>query len=98
MKQFQDLQPFIAVEDKNTNIIKKYVQVIYKHLFSGMHQILHLKLDNIIQGTKSGITHVKIKTKSLPGQMHKGLAKKVCPFSQVFPYQEKQGSDFNRDH
>ena len=36
------------VEDKNTNIIRKYAPMIYEHLFSGMHQILHLKLDNII--------------------------------------------------
>ena len=43
--------------------MKNYVPVIYEHLFSGMHQILHLKLDNIIQGTNSGITHVKIKDK-----------------------------------
>ena len=49
MNQFQD---FLAVEDKNTNIIKKYVTAIYEHLFSWMHQILHLKLDYIIQGTK----------------------------------------------
>ena len=70
--------------------MKKNVPVIYEHLFSGMHQILHLKLDNIIQGTNSGITHVKIKTKSLPGQMHKGPAKELCPFSKV--------SDFKRDH
>ena len=69
--------------------MKKNVPVIYEHLFSGMHQILHLKLDNIIQGTDSGITYVKIKTKSLPGQMHEGLAKKMCPFSKAFPSQEK---------
>ena len=70
--------------------MKKNVPVIYEHLFSGMHQILHLKLDNIIQGTDSGITYVKIKTKSLPGQMHEGLAKKVYPFSKVFPSQENR--------